>query len=196
MNMQRDNCGCLEVGILLSVLVPCLIPGLDGLTTPDDNMEKRVLRSRSCRLHTVAISASSISILPPPLQKKDTQNSSGIKCNHFRVVVSFRRYFPIWKWGQIKLSCQVFSRFRTHFWCELLKTKLIVLCIAFLDGPAIRNANRGDSRESIRAILTFERFTRIASNLRFAMFWCPEMRFTKKGGQFRNPQAIRANQAI
>ena len=43
-----------------------------------------------------------------------------------------------------------------------------------LDGPAIRDANRGDSRESIRRktpiFITFERFARIASNLRFAMF--------------------------
>ena len=50
-----------------------------------------------------------------------------------------------------------------------------------LDGPPIRNANRGDSRESIRVnrfaekkkktiLITLERFARIASNLRFAVF--------------------------
>ena len=47
----------------------------------------------------------------------------------------------------------------------------------FLDGPSIRSANRADSHESIRAnrfaknkaiFTTFERFARIAPNLRFA----------------------------
>ena len=54
-----------------------------------------------------------------------------------------------------------------------------------LDGQAIRNANRGDSRESIRRktpiFITCERFARIASNLRFAIFGPPEARFAKKG---------------
>ena len=56
-----------------------------------------------------------------------------------------------------------------------------------LDGPAIRNANQGDSRESIRRknpiSITWERFARIASNLRFAIFSPPppEARFAKKG---------------
>ena len=58
-----------------------------------------------------------------------------------------------------------------------------------LDGPAIRNANRGDSRESIRRknliLITFERFARIASNLRFAIFNPPEARFAKKRGSVR-----------
>ena len=67
-----------------------------------------------------------------------------------------------------------------------------------LDGPAIRNANRGDSRESIRAnrfagmkspilkFITCERFARIASNLRFAMF-SPPKRDSQKKGSVREP---------
>ena len=43
---------------------------------------------------------------------------------------------------------------------------------------------RIDSRESIRrktpAFITFERFARIASNMRFASFSAPEMRFAKR----------------
>ena len=54
------------------------------------------------------------------------------------------------------------------------------------DGPAIRNANRGDSHESIRRqktiFITCERFARITSNLRFTIFKGPELRFAKKGG--------------
>ena len=48
------------------------------------------------------------------------------------------------------------------------------LILRTLDGPAIRNANRGDSRESIRRrnpiSTTFEQVARIASDLRFAIF--------------------------
>ena len=60
-----------------------------------------------------------------------------------------------------------------------------------LDGPAIRNANRGrfawiDSRELIRratpVFITCKRFARIASNLRFANSWPPTARFAKKKG--------------
>ena len=53
----------------------------------------------------------------------------------------------------------------------------------YLDGPAIRNANRGDSRESIRRkkpiFITRERFARIASNLQFALFSPPKARFAR-----------------
>ena len=61
---------------------------------------------------------------------------------------------------------------------------------------------RIDSRESIRRktsiFTTFERFARIASNLRFAIFSPPppEARFAKKGVRFGNPETIRENQAI
>ena len=72
-----------------------------------------------------------------------------------------------------------------------------------LDGLAIRNANRGDSRESIRrktpVFVTCERFSRIASNLILAVFLNfspPEARFAKKGVQCGNPETIRENQAI
>ena len=61
----------------------------------------------------------------------------------------------------------------------------------YLDGPAIRNANRDDSqRESGRfksshrntpLFTTFERLARIASNLRFAIRSAPEKRLAKKG---------------
>ena len=61
-----------------------------------------------------------------------------------------------------------------------------------LDGQAIRNANRGDSRQSVRAnrfaenpnfhnVRAIIAFARIASNLRFAIFSPPEARFAKKG---------------
>ena len=43
--------------------------------------------------------------------------------------------------------------------------------------------------------ITFERFARIISNLRFATFCVPKGD-SQKRVQFRNPQAIRANQAI
>ena len=71
-----------------------------------------------------------------------------------------------------------------------------------LDGPAIRNANRGDSRESIRRkkkniFITCERFARIASNLRFAIFSPPPPSpIRNKGVRFSNPETIRENQAI
>ena len=66
----------------------------------------------------------------------------------------------------------------------------IFLCLLFVDGPAIRNANRGFLYELICAnrfadqtniFITSERFARIASNMRFAIFWCPETRSQKKG---------------
>ena len=41
-----------------------------------------------------------------------------------------------------------------------------------------------------------ERFTRIASNLRFAISSPPKARFAKKGVQFGNPEMIRENPAI
>ena len=60
-----------------------------------------------------------------------------------------------------------------------------------LDGPAIRNANRCDSRESIRRetpiFITFERFARIASNLRFE-FLAPRSAIRKQGVQLGNPE--------
>ena len=70
-----------------------------------------------------------------------------------------------------------------------------------LDGLAIRNANRGDSRESIRRkpriFIMIERFARIASNLRFAVF-SPSKRDSQNAVrvQFGNPETIRENQAI
>ena len=85
-----------------------------------------------------------------------------------------------------------FSGFREGaFWVgqQVHIRKVDVLSLPLnLDGPAIRNANRGNSRESILRkkkkkpyCHTFERFARIASNLRFAIFQCPETRFAKKG---------------
>ena len=59
-----------------------------------------------------------------------------------------------------------------------------------LDGLAIRNANRRDSRESIRTnqirrkipvFMTCERFARIASNLRFGIFSPLKRAICKKG---------------
>ena len=55
------------------------------------------------------------------------------------------------------------------------------------DGSAIR-------RKPL-IFITFERLARIASNLRFAICSCPKTRFAENGIQFRNPQAIRENQA-
>ena len=74
-----------------------------------------------------------------------------------------------------------------------------------LDGLAVRNANRGDSCELIRAnrfaerktvLTTFERFARIASNLPFA-FLVPRNSMFRKGGSVRKPSgdSIQANQA-
>ena len=51
------------------------------------------------------------------------------------------------------------------FWTSILDTPK---GIWDLDGPAIRNANRGDSRESIRRIK--KKLFQIAWNLQFAMF--------------------------
>ena len=47
--------------------------------------------------------------------------------------------------------------------------------------------------------LMFERFARIVSNLRLAIFFCLETRFAQTGGggvRLGNPETIRANQAI
>ena len=64
---------------------------------------------------------------------------------------------------------------------------------------ARRNANRGNSRESIRRknpiFITGERFARIASNLRFANFKAPRSAIRKKE-EFGNPETIRENQTI
>ena len=74
-----------------------------------------------------------------------------------------------------------------------------------LDGPVIRNANRGDSRELIRQNRFAERpyfhnFRAIRANrLKPAIrnFLGSETRFTeKKGVEFGNPEMIRANRAI
>ena len=59
----------------------------------------------------------------------------------------------------------------------------------------------GDSREAIRRkqkpiLITCERFMRIASNLRFAIFSPPKRDLQGKGVQFRNPETIHENQAI
>ena len=71
--------------------------------------------------------------------------------------------------------------------------------LSHLDGPAIRSANQGDSRESIRRkmpiLIMFERFARIASSLRFATL-VPRNAIRKKGIQFGNPETTRANQVI
>ena len=54
-----------------------------------------------------------------------------------------------------------------------------------LDGLALRNTNRSDSRESIckkdHVLITSEQFVRIASNLRVAMFSAPNAIFAKEG---------------
>ena len=55
-------------------------------------------------------------------------------------------------------------------------------------------ANRFAFKKTI--FVTFTRFARIASNLRFAIFQVPQSAIRKKGVQFGNPQAIRAHQAI
>ena len=69
-----------------------------------------------------------------------------------------------------------------------------------LDGPAIRNANRGDSRESIRRkktiFITCERFARIASNMRFTVLSPPKRAIRRKGVRFGNPETICENRAI
>ena len=72
------------------------------------------------------------------------------------------------------------------------------------DDPVIRNANRGDSRESIRRkkpiFITCERFARIASNLQFAIFSPPPpprslSALPKNGVHFGKPETIREQQA-
>ena len=64
-------------------------------------------------------------------------------------------------------------------------TKRITFRPPTLEGPVIRNENRGDSRESIRRntliFITSERFARIALNLRFAIFSPPKRDSQKKG---------------
>ena len=49
----------------------------------------------------------------------------------------------------------------------------IVLKVMNLDGPAIRR--------KATAFITFKRFARIASKLRFAIFYCPKTQVAKKG---------------
>ena len=68
-----------------------------------------------------------------------------------------------------------------------------------LDGPAIRNAIRGDSRESIRANQFAEKpyfhnvrairanHLNFESNLRFAMLLVPRNAFRKNGGSIQEP---------
>ena len=89
---------------------------------------------------------------------------------------------------------------KCRFWPYFLFFKCRLGCLSGgLDDPAIRNANRGNLREPIRAnrfaektlfFITCERFARIASNLRFAIFSPP------KRDSFGNPEMIRKNQAI
>ena len=58
-----------------------------------------------------------------------------------------------------------------------------------LDSPAVRNANRGDPRESIRTkmiFITCKRFARIASSLRLAIL-NPPKRDSQKRGLVREP---------
>ena len=67
------------------------------------------------------------------------------------------------------------------------------------DGTAIRNANSGDSRESIRRKkpnfhvlgIRANRLKPVIRNI-----WPPRSAIRKKGVQFVNPEAIRENQAI
>ena len=74
------------------------------------------------------------------------------------------------------------------------KTKLNKNTLQKLNGPAIRNANRSDSRESIRRkrpiFIMFERFAQITSNLRFTIFSAPNGIRIKRV-QFGNPQLMR-----
>ena len=61
--------------------------------------------------------------------------------------------------------------------------------ITTLDGPAIRNANRGDSRESIRRkrpiLIIFQQFARTCDS----QFLATKTAIRQKGVQFRNPSA-------
>ena len=67
-----------------------------------------------------------------------------------------------------------------------------------LDGPTIRNANPGNSRELIRGknpiFIMFERFARIALNLRFAIL-VPPNAIRKRGVQIGNPRAADSREA-
>ena len=72
-----------------------------------------------------------------------------------------------------------------------------------LDGPTIRNANRGDSRELIRRknpiFMTFERFARIVKPA--IHYSSAQNAIRKKGGSVRglsddSRESTRANQAI
>ena len=72
--------------------------------------------------------------------------------------------------------------------------------LTHLDIPTIRNANRGDSRESMRRTtpysITCQRFARIASKLRFAIFSPPNRDSQKRGFSSGTPETIRENQVI
>ena len=61
-----------------------------------------------------------------------------------------------------------------------------------LDGPAICNANRGDSRESIRKKCDSSESPENCDS----QFFVPRSAIRKKGIQFGNPETIRKNQAI
>ena len=92
----------------------------------------------------------------------------------------------------IGIDCISISAFRS-FAIQLVFVWLLFVAyvgIWLLDGPAIRNANRGIrenrfAEESLFCI-TFKRFARIASNLRFAIF-SPPKRDSKKRGSVRKP---------
>ena len=53
---------------------------------------------------------------------------------------------------------------------------------------------RTESQKNLM-FMTFERFARITSNLRFAAFNAPKRDLQHKGVQFGNPEVVRANQA-
>ena len=75
-----------------------------------------------------------------------------------------------------------------------------VFKVVFLDGPAIHNAKRGDSRKSIpeneTIFATFEQCARMASNLRFAIFRAPKHDSRAKGFSSVSLNTFRANLRI
>ena len=84
---------------------------------------------------------------------------------------------------------------RKNVSCQLRSPEVQI----YLDGPVIRDADRGDSRESIRRKKNLfssrlRRFARIDSNLRFASL-SPRSGIRKNGVQFGNPETIREKQA-
>ena len=94
--------------------------------------------------------------------------------------------------GNLSVMRPVFGLVAFSF---VLETFRLFWGLGTLDGLAIRKANLGDSRESIRRnnlyiLIRFEPFAPITSNLRFEISSAPKRDPQKNGVQVGNPKSI------